>query len=118
MCLYDKKRFRLSLYPIKIYKVVTKDNHSPFLGEQLFKWNNTHMHNTPFRSVNGDNIMGNGFYHCFTSKETAERFLNNWLTPEKLELKLVSGWIPPFVRIGRNCYYKTEICSRILILNI
>lgn len=116
MCLYDKKRFRLSLYPIKIYKVVTFDNHSPILNEPLSKWNNTHMHNTPFLSVNGDNIMGNGFYHCFTSATKANEFIFKCATKER-QCKVVSGWIPPFVRIGRD-KNKYQICSRILILNI
>lgn len=116
MCLIDTKRFRLSLYPIKIYKVVTENNYSPILNELLFHRNNTHMHNTPFRSANGDNCMGIGFYHSFLTKCAAQRFIKKW--PSKENLKIVSGYIPPFVRIGRDNIRKREICSRILILNI
>lgn len=117
MCLYDKKRFRLSLYPIKVYKVVTLDNHSPILNEPLFRKNNTYMHNSPFLCVNGDSVIGLGFYHSFLTKCAAQRFINK-LPSKKDNLKIVEGLIPSFTRIGRSRFDKREICSRVLILNI
>ena len=116
MCLYDKRRFRLSLYPIRVYKVVTLNNESAILREPLLKYNNTHMHNAPFLSASGDQCIGNGFYHAFTSKDSAIKFMKN-LPNISGKFKIISGWIPPFVRIGRN-RFKREICSRVLILNL
>ena len=118
MCLYDKKRFRIALKPIKVWKVCLSCN-----GELRTPFQYSKVHRIMFGGLNFaiDNLLyntyafKNGFIHAFQTKTEAENFAKRMHMYTKHAAVLIEAYIPRFVRyaIGTD----GDICSRILILN-
>ena len=123
MCLYDSKRFRLTLKPIKVFKIVKilPDGtlESPTVGCQIKK----HMFGgwgIPVKIEEEAGYhsyeFGKGFIHAYSSFHSAlnlEKRINN----KHPCFTIIVGYIPTFTRYAKekNPEFCDEICARRII---
>ncbi len=123
MCLYDSKRFRFTLKPIKVFKIVKilPDGtlESPFTGCPVKK----HMFGglglpVKIEEETGDYSyeFGKGFIHAYNSFHSAliyEKIMNN----KHNCFTIIVGYIPIFTRYAKDedSGFCDEICARRMI---
>lgn len=100
MCLVKIERTaRVATTPVKVYKILTSDNHSPFQNQEYHVGKNTPVAGKDIFSSSGRTIDG-GYLHAYLSESRAAAFakyrtvisVQNSLAG--LRLKMVEMYIP------------------------
>ena len=119
MCLFDKKRFRLSIKPITVYKIWLIDKNtkpyvfSPYEGCPIKKYMFGGF-GSPAKCYGY--MFGKGFLHAFQTLEDAKANMRCLLAIDDCKkYEILKCTIPSFVRYAKGGF--GNICSRFLIVN-
>lgn len=119
MCLIDSKKFRVTIFPRKVYKIVKIGKlgllTSPYRGTPItpIMRGNSKIKPTYLRPFTYS--FEGGFIHAYTNRETAEKKLSVFRNIYGPKYTIIEGHIPFFTRYAIE---NSEVCAREIIFDI